>query len=224
MADNTAASPSRLLEYLPSIYREDPTLGHFLLAFEKVLLGREDKDGDWTNNEKLRELRGLEEVIAGLANFFDPNPDKTPKEFLPWLAGWVAFSLRADVDEKKQREFIANMIELYRWRGTKQNLITLFKIFTNREPTVTEPSDEANPHYFIVLLNLSDLVIGKEQQEVDRQMEIAHALIRLEKPAHTRYKLEPIFPTFRIGSQAQGTEYYTQVGKNTRLGIAMWEK
>ena len=222
MADNTAASPSRLLEYLPSIYREDPTLVQFLLAFEKVLLGYQDKAGDWNNNEKLRELQGLEEVIAGLANFFDPS--KTRKEFLPWLAGWVAFSLRADVDEKKQREFIANMTELYRWRGTKKNLITLFKIFTNREPTVTEPSDEANPHYFTVLLNLSDLVIGKEQQEVDRQMEIAHALIRLEKPAHTRYKLEPIFPTFRIGSQAQGTEYYTQVGNNTRLGIAEWRQ
>jgi hypothetical protein len=83
-------------------------------------------------------------------------------------------------------------------------------------------ADEANPHYFTVLLDLSDLVIGKEQQEVDRQMEIAHALIRLEKPAHTRYKFEPIFPTFRIGSQAQGTKYCTQVEKNTRIGVAEW--
>jgi hypothetical protein len=35
-----------------------------------------------------------------------------------------------------------------RWRGTKQNLITLFKIFTNRKPNVKEPSDEASNSHF----------------------------------------------------------------------------
>src|SRR5919109_3816712 len=158
MADNKAASPSKLLEYLPSIYREDPTLGKFLLAFEKVLLGREDKDGDWTKNEKLRELRGLEEVVAGLADFFDPS--KTQKEFLPWLAGWVAFSLRADVDKEKQREFIANMAELYRWRGTEENLKRLFKIFTDQEPILRDVPDNTEAHYFKVSLDLYELVRG----------------------------------------------------------------
>lgn len=228
MADDAAGSPSRLLEYLPSIYRDAPALGHFLLAFEKVLLGRQEKAGDWTNNERLRELRGLEEVVAGLADFFDPI--KAQKEFLPWLAGWVAFSLRADVEEEKQREFIANMTELYRWRGTTKNLTRLFRIFTDRKPTFPDISDNTEAHYFKVLLDLSELVRGSAETESDRQetlkrqIDIAHALIRLEKPAHTRYTLELIFPSFRIGSLEAPTEFHTQVERNTRLGVAEWEK
>jgi phage tail-like protein len=220
MADITMTKPSRLLEYLPGIYRDSPELGQFLLAFEKVLLG----DNDPT-------LRGIEEAIASVSELFIPNPKapnagKTPKEFLPWLADWVVFSLRADIPESKQREFIANMTELYRWRGTKKNMAKLFKIFTNREPTITEPDDDNNPHFFTVLLNLSDLIVGKEQNEVDHQLEIAHALIRLEKPAHTRYLLVPLFPSFQIGLKAgKGkTDFSIQVGKNTRLGVAMWRK
>ena len=65
--------PSGLLQYLPAIYREDPFLGQFLLAFEKILLGRddspaEDKSGedyrgwprpgrDAEERERMRELR-----------------------------------------------------------------------------------------------------------------------------------------------------------------------
>ena len=218
MAENTKAQASRLLNYLPGIYRDSPELGQFLLAFEKVLLGDNDP-----------AVRGIEEIIANLPDYFIPNPKdpsagKTPKDFLPWLAGWVAFSLRADIPEQKQREFIANMTELYRWRGTKKNMVTLFKIFTNREPTISEPADDSNPHFFTVLLNLSDLIAGKEQSEVDHQLEIAHALIRQEKPAHTRYLLIPLFPSFQIGLKAgEGkTNFSTQVGKNTRLGVAMW--
>jgi hypothetical protein len=138
------------------------------------------------------------------------------------LASWVAFSLRADVDETKQREFITNMTELYRWRGTEKNMIRLFKIFTGREPVLQDIPGNAEPHYFKVRLNISELVRGKEKSETDRQINIAHALIRLEKPAHTRYKLELMFPSFRIGSQETLMDFKTQVGKNTRLGVAEW--
>ena len=34
--------PSSLLQYLPAIYREEPFVGRFLLAFEKLLFGRDD--------------------------------------------------------------------------------------------------------------------------------------------------------------------------------------
>ncbi len=223
MADKTASSSSSLMDYLPGIYREDPYLGQFLLAFEQVLLGQKNKQVDWANKE---EIRGLENIIAGISSLFDPF--QAPKEFLPWLASWVAFSLREDVDEKKQREFIANMADLYRWRGTKKNLIRLFEIFTDRKPTLPDIADTTDPHYFKVLLDLSELARGsgqteeERQQVLARQIEIAHALIRLEKPAHTRYTLDIVFPSFQVGSQSGQTKYFTQVGKNTRLGVAEW--
>lgn len=210
-------TPSRLLEYLPAIYQEDPFLGQFLLAFEKVLLGCAD--------EVDLGYRGLEEEVAGLAELFDPQ--KTPEEFLAWLAGWTAFTLRADLDAAKQREFLAQIIRLYRWRGTKQNLQELLKIFTVGLPTVTETAAAefqigthatigqdtylggGPPHFFRVVIRLPRAT--PEAQE--RQMGIARALIELEKPAHTSYELEVIFPSMQIG-------VYSTVGVDTLLGVA----
>jgi phage tail-like protein len=126
-----ATQSSSLLQYLPAIYREEPFLGHFLLAFEKLLFGRDDG------------LPALERTIAGIATYFvplatDDHPRQTPDDFVPWLASWTAFSLRADLSLDKQRAFIANVISLYRNRGTKQNLVELLSIFTVGEPTVEE--------------------------------------------------------------------------------------
>lgn len=224
MAETKPTPSSSLLNYLPGIYREDPFLGKFLLAFEQVLLKSPATNPD--SSEKA-SFRGLEEIIATLSDLF--VPEKTPPDFLPWLASWVAFCVWSDMSEENQRKFIANMMELYRWRGTEKNLLQLFEIYTGRKPTLPDVAD-AEPHYFKVLLDLSELVRGSTQSEEERQqlmarqIEIAHALIRLEKPAHTRYTLDLIFPSFQIGRQqgTKRTKYYTQVGKNTRLGVAKW--
>ncbi|NJR57850.1 MAG: hypothetical protein HC769_02680 [Cyanobacteria bacterium CRU_2_1] len=83
---------NRLLALLPALYQTDPFIGEFLLPFERILLGRVEADKvDFPD-------RGLEETIAELATYFDPQ--HTPKEFLSWLAGWAALSLRADLPEK----------------------------------------------------------------------------------------------------------------------------
>lgn len=217
MADSSTQSASNLLAYLPAIYHEDPFLSQFLLAFEKILLGRAD-------NVDLG-YRGLEEIIASLPTLFDPK--QTPEEFLPWLAGWTAFSLRADLDVAQQRDFIARIISLYRWRGTKTNLQDLLKIFTLGTPTVVETEaaefqigvhstigrdtylSGGPPHYFEVEISLPQTT----PQQLARQIEIARALIELEKPAHTHYKLTHKFPSMQIGKSST-------VGVDTLLGTA----
>src|SRR5205814_8738275 len=122
-------------DYLPEIYRDEAFLSRYLSAFEKILIGRDDgvivPDG-----AEGAYQRSLEETIAGIATLFDPRI--TPAEFLPWLASWAALSLRADLDEKQQGDFLANIIRLYRRRGTKDNLIELLKIFTKTKPQVDE--------------------------------------------------------------------------------------
>jgi phage tail-like protein len=145
-----------LLQYLPALYQEEPFLGNFLLAFEKLLFGHDDKvpqtgflpASEAEAQEVVRDHTvdrllssaplALERTIAGIVTYFDPL--QTPKDFLPWLASWTAFSLRADLSPKKQREFLAKIISLYRRRGTKQNLVDLLSIFTRAlpEPTVEE--------------------------------------------------------------------------------------
>jgi phage tail-like protein len=218
MAGDGQQSLSSLVQYLPAIYQQNPFIGQFLLAFEKILLGRDD-DVPFPQVGGTFPGQGLEELIAGIAEYFQPSDQRA--EFLPWLAGWVALSLRADLDARKQSEFIKNVVQLYRWRGTRDNLIKLLEIFTGRLSTITEDTDQS--HLFHVVIYLWDLVRGKGPDEVQRQIEIAHALIELEKPAHTFYTLEPVLPTLRIGSRELHTEYNTIVGDNTILGTAEWE-
>src|SRR5215213_6109758 len=94
--------PSKLLDYLPDIYRDEehPFLSRYLSAFEKILIGRDDGVKIPSETEGASST-SLEETIARIATLFDPF--RTPPDFLPWLASWAALSLRADLDEKTQR-------------------------------------------------------------------------------------------------------------------------
>ena len=221
-----ARSPSRLLDYLPAIYRTDPFIGQFLLAFEAILLGRRDPDLALPTDAQTPLLpRGLEETIAELALYFDPLDPKIPAEFLTWLSGWVALSLRADLDPAVQSQFIANVAQRYRYRGTKDNLQELLRIFIQGTPTITEPSTAefqirvhstlaedtylrgGPPHFFQVQISLPRM----ESTELARQLEIARSIIELEKPAHTTYELQADFPSLQIG-------VVSTVGIDTLLG------
>jgi P2-related tail formation protein len=202
MVSNPNRTPSSLLKCLPTIYQSDPLLGQFLLAFEKILLGVENDNvslPELTNEHKFPP-KGIEEVIAGLSTYFDPQ--QTPDEFLSWLASWTAFSLRADIERSIQRQFISKIIKHYQWRGTKANLEELLQIFVRGKPSVNETAlDGSSPHFFTVTIVLAEELQG-DRQRLARQLEIANALIQLEKPAHTDYKLIPIFPgTIQIGNR-----------------------
>ena len=217
----TNPEQSILLEYLPDIYREDPFIGRFLLAFEKILLVNDDKQ--FPNFPF--QGKGIEEQIDWLSDCFDP--EKTPASFLSWLADWTAFPVRYDLTEKKKRDFIKKIIQRYLWRGTKKNLEELLKTFSGGEPTVDEATsaglqigDRSTigediylggglPHFFRVTINLA-----KGTAEIlEREFEIIHALIELEKPAHTFYELIINHPTMQIGDTSR-------VGFDTILGTA----
>src|ERR1051325_2095989 len=121
-------SPGELLKYLPAVLHEDRFLADYLSAFEQTLTG-----------PSAPPLRSLEATIAGIARYF--NPQEAPEEFLPWLAGWMAFGMRADLRVGLQREFLAQVISLYKKRGTPEILRKLLKIFTGAEPTILEGDD-----------------------------------------------------------------------------------
>jgi phage tail-like protein len=203
------------LNHLPAVFREDEFLAHYLAAFEKILFGRDD----------LIEFEdeGLEETIARIAEFFDPA--KTPEDFLEWLACWVALSLRADMTVVKQRLFIGKIVQLYKKRGTRANLQELLEIFLKGTPSVEEPDVHemqigeqstigedtylggGPPHFFQVTISLA----RPSPEFLTRQLQTARALIDLEKPAHTYYKLTTRFPTIQIGCSST-------IGINTIIG------
>lgn len=222
----------QLLQYLPEVFQQDAATRDFLRAFARILLGGE-KD---LNNLLQENPRGLEEILDDLPRYLRPGTDQTdgtPDEFLPWLSQWVALSLRTDItrdpvrDRAIRRAFIARMAQLYRYRGTKKSMKELLEIFTSRDVSIDDQID-GQPHFFKILLNLETIKTSESKEAFERAKELAHSVIRLEKPAHTRYLLIPAVITMRIGqrqapppppgSVTLPTTYFIRVGINTRLG------
>ncbi len=209
-------TPSKLLQYLPAVYQQDPFIGQFLLAFEKILLGSDD-GVPFPSITADYPTKGLEQSIADLAAFFkplstSPGGPQAPDEFLPWLAGWTALTLRADLPVATQRQFLANSIQFYRRRGTLQNLTALLALLAEfASVTITEPTDpDAQPHVFNVALSLQRTTPAI----IDRQIAIVRSVIDLEKPAHTDYELTLLFPSMQVG-------VHSRVGVDTQLGAAI---
>jgi phage tail-like protein len=239
---------SSYLQYLPAVFSEDreaqelnaPSfLGRFLLAFEQILTGLDSATHEADD--------GLEQTVARLATLFEPqryfdplNPpdpkvlpwpvawEQNRDDFISWLAGWVALSLRADWTVEQQRDFLANIVPLYRRRGTRDNLAELLRIYTRGKPEIddggvpgfqigkhstigkdTYIGGSIPPHFFQVRVLMSD---QPNQELQERQRLIARALIDLQKPAHTAYKLTITFgTTMQIGKRST-------IGKDTLLG------
>jgi phage tail-like protein len=203
--DTDADQPvSSYLGYLPAIFRQQPFLGRFLLAFETVLSGTD------------AERPGLEATIGRVADYLDPAT--TEAEFLPWLAGWVTLGLRADWDEATRRSFIEQIVPLYRLRGTKAGLERMLELYAGQRPDVDDDFDQP-AHFFQVRLRLTEA----DPELLQRKQQIARAIIDQEKPAHTFYALQVAVPTMRLVSTARQAELKSPLlilGENTLLGTA----
>lgn len=231
--------PSSLLSYLPAFYSgenihkseagDSISLNTILLAFEKIL----DRIESTTNN---------------LPTYFYSTPQsdqsETPvsSDFIEWLAGWAAISLREDWTPAKKRNILKNAVRLYKNKGTKDNLIELLKIYVEgiSEPKVIEPEDKpfrilkkgdtngicldkdkgnriggAPPFFFEVEITLPrhDSIELLEGEFLKRQRQAVKAAIDLCKPAHTHYNLTIYSETILIGNRNRCV-----VGKNMLIG------
>lgn len=235
--DDRPGQSSSYLDNLPAIYQQDAQvgapnfLGRFLLAFEQVLTGL----GDVAEPGIEEVLDGIVDPVggglrlAGVHRYFDPGPDlpaheRAPSEFLEWLAGWVGLTLRADLDELRQRDFIARAVSLYRLRGTRRGLEEYVRIYTRLGVTIDELAtpfqigvhstigvdsllDGGAPHFFRVLIRLP----SPDPAEIARHREVVTSIIDVEKPAHTHYTLRWETPTLQVG-------VHSSVGIDTLLG------
>jgi phage tail-like protein len=202
-SSNTVSS---YLSYLPATFQVDPFLGRFLLAFERLLSGLATHENPTT----LTIPDGLEQTYDAMYNNFDPNA--TPANFLPWLASWVATSLREDWNEALRRRFIASMASLYSRRGTKGYLAELLSVYLDNSTVVVDDSDPT-PYYFTVSFSVSS-----DPDTVTSSAQLAQAIIDQEKPAHTFYQLNVRFPTMQIMNNPTPTQPGIIVGKTTLLG------
>lgn len=225
------ADLSHYLEHLPAIFQDDEFLGKFLLAFERILTGlpRPDAPGLPPVPD------GIEQILDKIETYFDP--DRTPAEFLPWLAGWVATSLREDWPPATRRRFIGNVVPLYPRRGTKRALQKLLQLYLNpdadpkrdadQDVEVLEdaPADQPAfpPRYFQVRFT----VPKQDPALLSRLAAIATDIIDREKPAHTFYGLCIGYPSLQIADPPsyEGGEPVTGVfvGLNTVLGTTVFK-
>jgi phage tail-like protein len=216
---NSTNRTSSYLQYLPAILQADPFIGRFLLAFERILSGLSPAEP----NDPLPQQAGLEQVIDRIATYFDPRParagessetlklQRSPEGFLPWLASWVALSLRDDWEEEVKRRFISQMVPLYRLRGTKAGLKTLLELYTGEEVEIQEFTHLA--HYFQVQMTLS----ASDRTLLRRKQQIARSILDQEKPAHTYYALQILIPTMQIRNDPS---VGLILGVNTVLGTS----
>ena len=216
---------SRYLDDLPAIYRQQAEgahpefLGRLLLAFEHVLTGVGDL-----------EQPGLEEILDGIVDdhgnvlragahrYFIPGPKKpvderAPAEFLEWLSGWVALSLREDWEEPERRRILAEIVPAYRDRGTPAGLKQILAAFTGVLPSTIkiieedEDGGEWPPHYFQVLVKIPGI------PNLARWRSVLEPIIDMEKPAHTYYDLH-LSPSATMQVGVTST-----VGVDTLLGV-----
>lgn len=73
----------------------------------------------------------FEKIIDEIYRVF--NPWRSSKDFLPWLASWVALTLQKDWSEYQQRKLISEIVSIYKQRGLKKGLHTYLDIYAIEE-------------------------------------------------------------------------------------------
>lgn len=178
-ASDRYPAQSRYLRYLPGIYQRDPFLGRFLLIFESV-------------------LGPIERLVGNLPLYTEPA--FAPREFVPWLAHWVAVSLDSTWPIERQRALIESAVEIYRWRGTRRGLALHIAAYTGVRPIIQEERDgfvlggESGLGWTTRLLHTTPtpmhfVVTVPTPQPTTLSEEVLRAIIEEDKPAHATYGL-----------------------------------
>ena len=138
----------------------------------------------------------------------------------------MALSLRADWPPETKRDFINEVVPLYRERGTPAGLRKLLEIYVRpinggRTGDVAVFDDFDRPaHYFQVRLTLSEA----DPARLRALQDTARAIIDSEKPAHTFYALKIVTPAMRLVSLEFAASHPGSkplfLGRNTVLGTS----
>jgi phage tail-like protein len=110
------------LEHLPAIYDAESTCGDLLMRLLSLLEAM---------------FGAVESETADLSRLFDV--DAVPREFLGWLAGWLALDLNEDWDAAKKRDLIRRAFSLYSRRGTVEGLRESLRLFAGVDVIIEEP-------------------------------------------------------------------------------------
>jgi phage tail-like protein len=175
-----------------------------------------------------------DEKLENLDQYFDPH--ECPKEFLDYLASWVALTLEAGWPETKKRSLIKKAVELYHLRGTPRGLRVYLRIFTGVDPVIIENAwpfegfvvgvsstvgvdtvlthqvDRAHTFVVHIPLPIDDV-------DIDTIRRI-HRIIEQEKPVHTDYYLTFAEPE----DDGDDADTGITIGVTSTIGVDTWIK
>jgi phage tail-like protein len=155
-------SPSKYLEQLPIIFQDNDLFRRMLLIFENI----------WEQLEQRQDY---------LEMYFDPRT--CPASFLRWLASWFDVAIDPHWPEPRIRALLLELIQLYRWRGTKYGLTRMLEVCGGVTPEIT-----VSPSSPFVLKISVQLAQDGSDRSTDRQF--IEELVKAHKPAHVGYVLE----------------------------------
>lgn len=201
-----AGSKVKLIDYLPAIYHDLPDLAELLAVFEAVLFG-EDRGSGIQKPEAVAGKMPFQERIDTISSLFDAN--ETPKEFLPWLARWVALTHLEGLSDRSRRELLSKIVPLYAARGTEKYLLRMLRFFMpeNLDAQIEDRGLEGvvvgkttigvdtwlgrdRPSWFNVTLIAKGVVPEDRQSFKKRWEQQIRRVIELAKPAHTLYEMD----------------------------------
>ncbi|MGD8590194.1 MAG: phage tail protein [Chromatiales bacterium] len=165
----------------------------------------------------------FESVLDDISDYF--NPQLAPEDFLPWLASWTALVLRVDWSPEQKRKALAQIIPLFRKRGTKSGLEEYLKIYVGEGVTIYDEHDQfqigkksqvgvdtivgGQPAH---LFRVNVAFTTPDPAELSKKTASVRAVLDVEKPAHTHYSLTISGPTFQIGIEGR-----SEVGETTLI-------
>ncbi len=209
-----------VVNYLPQIYQRSDLTGRSFV-----------RDFLWIVQHLQFET---DEKLENLDQYFDPH--ECPKEFLDYLASWVALTLEAGWPETKKRSLIKKAVELYHLRGTPRGLRVYLRIFTGVDPVIIENAwpfegfvvgvsstvgvdtvlthqvDRAHTFVVHIPLPIDDV-------DIDTIRRI-HRIIEQEKPVHTDYYLTFAEPE----DDGDDADTGITIGVTSTIGVDTWIK
>ena len=197
----------KLLDFLPAVYHDSEDLLKILTVFEDVLF-RSDGQGQTLDKDIISpKTSSVADHIAMIPSLFDAYD--APGEFLPWLAQWVALFDLDGLDERRQRQLLAEIVPLYSKRGTKNYLERLLHFFLPENATASIEDQDISgfiietskigvnswlgrdiAHWFLVTIQSPEIDESKPDAYKFRWEKPIRRVINLAKPAHTLYKID----------------------------------
>jgi phage tail-like protein len=170
------------IDYLPSLYQENPSLENFLWIFQHL------------QYEQVQ-------ILDNLHSFFIPS--EAPLPFLHWIASWFGMDLEKNFyDESTIRALLQKGLSLFQWRGTARGLSTYLEITTGLKPEILENTFPQGNFLILGDTNLNEAIRNYSESRVpfftvhfpvpSKSLSRADksriaSIVEQEKPAHTMY-------------------------------------